>query len=78
MDEHFGSVDTLDELKKFYEQQRGFVLAGWCGSAACEERVKEESGATSRNIPFSPAERKSTCLVCGESARHTVVFGKSY
>jgi len=78
MDEHFGSVDTLDELKKFYDQQRGFVLAGWCGSAACEERVKEESGATSRNIPFSPAERKSVCLVCGDPARHTVVFGKSY
>jgi prolyl-tRNA synthetase len=78
MDEHFGSVDDVGELKRFLESTRGFALAGWCGSDHCEERVKEETGATSRNIPFSPAERKTRCLVCNEPARHTVVFGKSY
>jgi len=40
--------------------------------------VKEETGATSRNIPFEPSERKSSCLVCGSPATHTVVFGRSY
>jgi prolyl-tRNA synthetase len=77
-DENFISVDKLDELKSFLEEKRGFGLAGWCGSAACEAQVKEETGATSRNIPFSPAEHKTHCLVCGETAKHTVVFGRSY
>lgn len=77
-DEYFTSVETLDEMKQFLEQQRGFVLAGWCGSNACEAHVKEETGATSRNIPFEPAERKTKCLVCGEAAKHTVVFGRAY
>lgn len=72
------SVDTLDEMKTFLEEQRGFVEAGWCGSAACEKQVKEETGATSRNIPFQPQTEKATCLVCGDAAKHTVVFARAY
>ncbi|MGG1520151.1 proline--tRNA ligase [Paenibacillus oryzisoli] len=77
-DEHYIAVDTVDEFKTFLETKRGFALAGWCGSDACEAQVKEETGATSRNIPFEPSETKSTCLICGEAAKHTVVFGRSY
>ncbi|AZK47757.1 proline--tRNA ligase [Paenibacillus lentus] len=77
-DEHFYSVDTLDEMKASIEEKRGFTLAGWCGSEACEKHVKDETGATSRNIPFEPATKKSKCLVCGEKAQHTVVFARAY
>ncbi|MGO4696521.1 proline--tRNA ligase [Paenibacillus sp. 2TAB26] len=72
------SVETLDEMKSFLEEQRGFVEAGWCGSAACEKQVKEETGATSRNIPFAPESHKETCLVCGDPSKHTVVFARAY
>ncbi|SEF59063.1 proline--tRNA ligase [Paenibacillus sp. UNC499MF] len=78
LEEHLIAVDTLDEFKQYLETNRGFALAGWCGSEACEAQVKEEAGATSRNIPFAPRESKETCLVCGDKAKHTVVFGKSY
>ncbi|MDP5273477.1 proline--tRNA ligase [Chengkuizengella axinellae] len=78
MDSHFSSVETIDEMKAALEKQRGFVLAGWCGSEACEHQVKEETGATSRNIPTVVTEHKGKCLVCEEPAKHTVVFGKSY
>jgi len=77
-DEHFYSVDTLDEMKASMEDKRGFTLAGWCGSEACEHQVKEETGATSRNIPFEPEVQKTKCLVCGEPAKHTVVFARAY
>lgn len=77
-EENFTIVDTLDELKASMEEKRGFYLAGWCGSAACEQQVKEETGATSRNIPFEPQEKKDTCLCCGEKAEHTVVFARAY
>ncbi|GKU78665.1 proline--tRNA ligase [Paenibacillus sp. L3-i20] len=72
------SVDTLDEMKSFLEEQRGFVESGWCGSEACEKQVKEETGATSRNIPFEPTVQKATCLVCGDASKHTVVFARAY
>ncbi|GIO29963.1 MULTISPECIES: proline--tRNA ligase [Paenibacillus] len=78
MNDHFYSVDTLEEMKASMEEKRGFTLAGWCGSEACESKVKEETGATSRNIPFNPAEKKHTCLVCGQPAKHTVVFARAY
>lgn len=77
-EEHFYSVDTLDEMKASIEEKRGFTLAGWCGSEACERHVKEETGATSRNVPFEPHAVKNTCLVCGEQAKHTVVFARAY
>jgi prolyl-tRNA synthetase len=78
MEEHFSSVETIDEMKQAMDKQRGFVLAGWCGSEACEHQVKEETGATSRNIPFVIKEHKSNCLVCEDAAKHTVVFAKAY
>lgn len=78
MDNHFESVDTLDEMKKKADKSRGFVLAGWCGSDSCEHTVKEETGYTSRNIPFEVHEHKSACLVCEEPAKHTVVFARAY
>jgi len=77
-DEHSVSVDTLDEMKAFLEEKRGFVEAGWCGSEACEKTVKDETGATSRNIPFVPSVHKNNCLVCGDKAAHTVVFARAY
>ncbi|GFN31856.1 proline--tRNA ligase [Paenibacillus xylaniclasticus] len=77
-EDNFKSLDTLDDMKAFLENKRGFVEAGWCGSAACEKTVKEETGATSRNIPFEPTSHKSICLVCGEKAEHTVVFARAY
>ena len=77
-DEHFYSVETIDEMKAQMEEKRGFTLAGWCGSEACEKHVKDETGATSRNIPFEPQTTKTKCLVCGEDAKHTVVFARAY
>ncbi|MFB4329048.1 proline--tRNA ligase [Paenibacillus sp. CR_12] len=77
-EDHFYSVETLDEMKDSMEDKRGFTLAGWCGSEACEDTVKQETGATSRNIPFEPAENKTKCLVCGEDAKHTVLFARAY
>ncbi len=78
MQDNFSSVETIDEMKELFQERRGFVWAGWCGSAACERQVQEETGATSRNIPFELPEHKSHCLICGESSQHTVVFAKAY
>jgi len=78
MDNRFYSVNSIDELKIEMERERGFYLAGWCGSEACESHVKDETGATSRNIPFEVKEMKSKCLVCGDKSQHTVVFARAY
>ncbi len=72
-------VQTYEEFKKLIEEPGGFLEAGWCGDAACEARVKEETKAT---IQLLPLERKDTggvpCVVCGKTAQHLAVFGRAY
>jgi prolyl-tRNA synthetase len=77
---HRGVTDYA-VLKQIVEGDGGFVYAGWCGSAACEAQVKEETKATIRCIPFeefrspTPPEK---CLVCGSDAAHEVVWARAY
>jgi len=77
-------LETLDDLQKHIAsaaergEPAGWMLAGWCGSDACEAKVKEETKYTSRNIPFDPPAVKKRCLVCGDDARHTVWFARAY
>jgi prolyl-tRNA synthetase len=74
-------VDSYDRLREIMEGPGGFVYAGWCGSAECEEKVKDETKATIRCLPFEefrsdPAPAK--CLVCGADATAEVVWAKAY
>jgi prolyl-tRNA synthetase len=65
------------QLVDHFREANGFVWAAWCGRAECEARVKEETGAATRN--FDPDERVSgACVVCGQPARHRVAFARSY
>ncbi len=67
-----------DELRRIIEGPGGFVWAWWCGNGACEARVKEETKATTRNIPFDQPGGTGKCVVCGAVAKQQVVFAKAY
>jgi prolyl-tRNA synthetase len=67
------------ELAKLLDDPGGFVEAGWCGDAACEARVKEETKATIRLLPLDRKDAGGApCVVCGKSARDIAVFGRAY
>jgi prolyl-tRNA synthetase len=67
------------ELGKFLDDPGGFVEAGWCGDAACEARVKEETKATIRLLPLDKKDTGGApCVVCGKTARDIAVFGRAY
>ncbi len=72
------SAKTYDELKQVIAGKGGFVKAAWCGSADCEAKVKDETGATIRIIPFQHEEPQTGCIHCGQKARDVVYFAKSY
>ena len=80
----FTNIDTLDELKAHIEEKRaagepaGWVLAGWDGTEETEAKIKEETGFTTRNIPFEPVVEKTTCIVTGKPAKHTVWLARAY
>jgi prolyl-tRNA synthetase len=56
----------------------GFALSPWCGSAACESKIKDDLGVTIRCIPFESEIEDRPCLCCGKSKSRQVVFAKSY
>jgi prolyl-tRNA synthetase len=64
------------ELKEIVE--KGFAFAYWCGNAACEEKVKEDTKATLRCIPLEQDTAPGRCLVCNEAAAEKAYFAKAY
>ncbi|MBV8139424.1 MAG: proline--tRNA ligase, partial [Deltaproteobacteria bacterium] len=50
----------------------------WCGRPDCETRIREETRATCRAIPFNQNHPAGTCIVCGEPASERAFFAKSY
>jgi prolyl-tRNA synthetase len=72
------NASTMEELKEVLDHTLGFVNAPWCGELACEEKVKEVAGASSRCMPFEQPEEKGACVCCGEAAKAMVIWGRAY
>ncbi|MDP4183951.1 MAG: proline--tRNA ligase [Bacteroidota bacterium] len=71
-------VDTYDEFKKVLTTKGGFVLAHWDGTTETEERIKDETKATIRCIPFDAPEEEGTCIVTGKPSHRRVLFALAY
>ncbi|WP_298839203.1 proline--tRNA ligase [Clostridium sp.] len=72
------NAKTVEELKEILDKTLGFVNAPWCGDLACEEKVKEVAGASSRCMPFDQSEDAGVCLCCGKPAKANVIWGRAY
>ena len=70
-------VDDFGGFQKILKESPGFVLAHWCGRAACENEIKELTQTTIRTIPFDSAET-GKCVKCGEASSNRVLFAKAY
>jgi len=68
---------TYDEFKELI-QKGGYVKIMWCGNRECEDKIKEDTQATSRCMPFDEKDFSDTCPVCGKKAKHLIYFAKSY
>ncbi len=78
LDNHITSVKTYDEFKKAQKGKGGFLRACWCSNQACEEKIKEETGATIRLIPFKKERLFATCICCGSEPKEVVYFARAY
>lgn len=78
-DAHISDVTTYEEFKDAVEHKPGFIRAMWCGDAACENKIKEDTTATSRCIPFGEHKALSdVCVCCGKAAHKLIYWGKAY
>ncbi len=71
------TADTYEEFKEKIENG-GFILAHWDGTPETEEKIKEETKATIRCIPFEGDTTPGVCMVTGKPSARRVIFARSY
>ncbi len=59
-------------------EKTGFIRTMWCEDPACEARMKEEAGVTSRCMPFDQEHLYDVCPICGKPAKSMIIWGKAY
>jgi prolyl-tRNA synthetase len=78
LDSHIFEAHSLDEAKKLQEERGGFIKTMWCGDVACEEKMKEQAGMSSRCIPFKQENLGDVCPICGRPAKTMIYWGVAY
>lgn len=75
-DSRIKEADSIEGILQAVET-KNFVKAPWCGCRECEDKIKEQTQATSRIISEDSAENK-VCAVCGKKAEKVVVYARAY
>ena len=76
-DSHVKIVSDTDQLKQAVDEGN-FALGMWCGDRECEDKIKELTGASTRNMPFDQTPCGDKCVCCGKKATKKIYFGKAY
>jgi prolyl-tRNA synthetase len=71
-------VDKWDEFVKVLDNPGGFIMAHWDGTVETEEKIKEETKATIRCIPFDSPDEDGICIYSGKPSKRRVLFARSY
>ncbi|OLC86743.1 MAG: proline--tRNA ligase [Thaumarchaeota archaeon 13_1_40CM_3_50_5] len=78
LNENTSRPDSYSEFKSIIERRGGFVMAGWCEREECEERIKQDTGADIRVIPFEQKDKPAKCIYCGQESKKAVIFARAY
>jgi prolyl-tRNA synthetase len=78
LEEKTATVQNYDEFRKIIKEKGGFIKAAWCNDSNCEEKIKEETGATIRLKPLEKEKPTAECIYCGNKAVEMVYFARSY
>jgi len=77
-DAHTYIAKNMEEFEDIVANKPGFIKAMWCMDEACENEIKERTGATSRCMPFEQEHISDTCVCCGKPAKVMAYWGKAY
>ncbi|MBO6215141.1 MAG: proline--tRNA ligase, partial [Lachnospiraceae bacterium] len=75
---HISDAHNYDEFIDAVANKPGFIRAMWCGDEECENKIKEDTTATSRCMPFEQESISDVCVCCGRPAKKLVYWGKAY
>jgi len=71
-------IDSWQEFLGILDGPGGFIMAHWDGTKETEEKIKEETKATIRCIPFDSPEEDGKCIYSGLPSKRRVLFARSY
>lgn len=71
-------ADDYPQFKEIMNTTRGFIEAFWCENPECEQKIKEETKATTRCLPLDAIEVQGQCVYCGKPAEYRWLFAQSY
>ncbi|SRR5258706_8367295 len=77
-DSKTASADTYDEFKRLLDDEGGFILAHWDGTAETEAKIKDETKATIRCIPDNARHEEGKCIISGKPSHRRVLFARAY
>ena len=77
LDERVVRVSEYQQFKKELEDGK-MIDCSWCGNQTCEDKIKEETSADLRVIPFDNQQKSETCIYCKNSGTTNVLFAKGY
>jgi len=72
------NVDTYEEFKDVLENKGGFIMAHWDGTSETEQKIKDETKATIRCIPFDQPYEEGVCMYSGKPSKGRVIFALAY
>lgn len=76
--EHTFRPKDYAEMDSLLKEPGGFMVAGWCGDATCEAKVKAQTKATIRYLPLDPVRVEGECIVCGKPATDEAAWAQAY
>jgi len=76
--ENTREVDTYSEFKTILTTKKGFISAFWCLNPECELKIKEETKASIRCLPFNTKVEEGSCIYCHKSATQRWIFAQAY
>ncbi|MDL2237171.1 proline--tRNA ligase [Christensenellaceae bacterium OttesenSCG-928-K19] len=77
-EEHTFEASDWDAFMDHIENGKGFVKAMWCGDEQCELEIKEQTGVTTRCMPFEQEQISDVCVHCGKPATKMMYFARAY
>jgi prolyl-tRNA synthetase len=73
------TIDISDYQEfKLKIDKGGFFNAPWCGKIECEDKIKEETGAEIRVIPFGSENENQKCIFCQQKSVSVPIFARGY
>ena len=76
-DERVYECENYEEFKEKVKEG-GFFLCHWDGTAETEAKIKEDTQATIRCVPFAYEQTEGVDIVSGKPSKYRVIIARSY